>query len=92
MGPTIPSYPIEKVLRELIGDMLLAGNQHFACSKYKDPHGNRMFAGDANGDVSFQLAQARIGQNKVPLSMVLYIDCTFLKKGIPIRLIYGEYQ
>jgi hypothetical protein len=65
---------IEKVLRELIGDMLLAGKQHFAFREYKEPHGNRMFAEDANRAVSFQLAQARIGQNKVPVSIVLYID------------------
>ncbi len=51
-----------------------------------------LFVGDANGSVSFQLAQARIGQNKVPMSIVLYIDSTFLKKGIPICPIYGEYQ
>jgi hypothetical protein len=83
---------IEKVLRELIGDMLLAGKQHFAFSKYKDPYGNRMFVGDANRAVSFQLAQTRIGQNKVPVSIVLYIDGTYLRKGIPMRPIYGEYQ
>ena len=35
---------IEKVLLELIGDMLLAGKQHFAFSEYKDPHGKRKFA------------------------------------------------
>ncbi len=51
-----------------------------------------MFAGDANGAVSFQLAQARIGQNKVPVSIVLYIDSTFLKKRIALHPIYGEYQ
>ncbi len=59
---------------------------------YKDPHGNRIFAGDANSAVSFQLAQARIGQNKVPVSIVLYINCTYLRKGIPMHPIYGEYQ
>jgi hypothetical protein len=84
---------IEKVLRrELIGDMLLAGKQHFAFREYKDPHGNRMFAGDANRAVSFQLAQARIGPNNVPVSIQLYIDGTYLSKGIPMHLIYGEYQ
>ncbi len=53
-----------------------------------------MFEGGANGAVSFQLAPARIGQNKVPVSIVLYFDCTFLKKGILIHpiLVYGEYQ
>ncbi len=56
--------------------MQLAGKQHFAFREYKDPNGNRMFAGDANGAVSFQLAQARIGQNKAPVSIVLYNEST----------------
>ena len=83
---------MEKVLRELIGDMRLAGNQHYAFHEYKDPHGNRLFAGDANGSVSFQLAQIKMGPGKVPVSIVIYIDGTFLKKGIPIRPVYGEYR
>ena len=72
--------PAEKVLRELIGDLRLAGHQHFAFHEYKDPHGNRLFAGDANGSVSFHLAQIKIGNDKVPVSIVtvLYIDGTFL--------------
>ncbi len=92
LNPELFKCPIEKVLQDLIDDMRLAGKQHFASCEYKDPNGNRMFAVDANGAVSFQLAQARIGQNKVPVSIVLYIDGTFLKKGILIRPIYGEYQ
>ena len=59
-GPQNPELfmrPVEKVLRELVGDMRLAGHQHFAFHEYKDPRGNRIFAGDANGSVSFQLAQ-----------------------------------
>jgi hypothetical protein len=86
--------PAEKVLRELIGDLNLAGHQHrdFAFHQYKYPHGNRLFAGDANGSVSFQLAQIKIGIDKVPVSIVLYIDGTFLKKEIPIRPVYSEYR
>ena len=94
-GPQNPELfmrPVEKVLRELVGDMRLAGHQHFAFHEYKDPRGNRIFAGDANGSVSFQLAQMRIGPGKVPVSIVLYIDGTFLKKGIPIRPVYSEYR
>ena len=94
-GPQNPELfmrPVEKVLRELVGDMRLAGHQHFAFHEYNDPSGNRIFAGDANGSVSFQLAQMRIGPGKVPVSIVLYIDGTFLKKGIPIRPVYREYH
>jgi hypothetical protein len=82
------AWPVEKVLCELIGGLCLASHQHFAFREYKDPHGNRLFAGDANGEVSFQLAQIKIGNNKVPVSIVLYIDGKFLKKGIPIRSVY----
>jgi hypothetical protein len=74
------------VLRDLIGDLRLAGHQHFAFHEYKDPHGNRLFAGGANGSVSFQLAQIKIGIDKVPVFIVMYTDGTFLKKGIPIDL------
>jgi hypothetical protein len=84
--------PAEKVLRELIGYLRLAGHQPFAFHEYKDPHGNKLFAGDANGSLSFQLAQIKIGIDKVPVSIVLYIDGTFLRKGIPIRPIYSEYR
>jgi hypothetical protein len=63
--------PAKKVLRELIGDLSLAGHQHFAFHEYNDPHGNRLFAGDANRSVSFQLAQIKIGSDKAPVSIVL---------------------
>jgi hypothetical protein len=45
---------VDKVLRELIGAMRLAGHQHFAFHEYKDPHGSRLFAGDGKGSVSLQ--------------------------------------
>ncbi len=80
--------PAEKVLRELLSDIRLAGCQHFGFKEYLDPHGNRLFAGHSNGSVSFQLAQIRVGPGKVPVSLVIYIDATYIKKGIPIRPIY----
>ena len=42
----------------------------------------------SNGSVSFQLAQIRVGADKVPVSLVIYIDATYIKRGIPIRPIY----
>jgi hypothetical protein len=72
--------PAEKVLRGLISDLRLSGYQHFAFHEYKDPHGNRLFAGDANRSVSFQLAQIKIGTDNFPVSIVLYIDGTFLNR------------
>jgi hypothetical protein len=80
--------PAEKVLRELMADILLAGCQHFGFKEYLDPHGNRLFAGHFNGSVTFQLAQIRVGTDKVPVSLVIYIDATYIKRGILIRPIY----
>jgi hypothetical protein len=80
----------KKVLQELMADMRLAGCQHFVFHKYEDPRGNRLFSLHSNGSVSFQLAQVRIGEGKVPVSTVLYIDCTFLKRGIQIRPVYRK--
>jgi hypothetical protein len=59
--------PTEKVLRELMANMRSAGCQHFAFHEYKDPRGNRRFAGHSNGSVSFQLAQVRVGESKVSI-------------------------
>jgi hypothetical protein len=83
-------HPVEKVLCELMRDIWLAGSQHFTFKEYLDPHGNRLFARHSNGSVSFQLAQIRVGTYKVPVSLVIYIDATYIKRGIPIRPIYCE--
>jgi hypothetical protein len=44
-------HPEEKVLHELMSNIRLAGCQHFAFKEYLDPHGNRLFAGHANGSL-----------------------------------------
>ena len=41
-----------------------------------------------NGFVSYQIAQTRVAPEKGPISIVLYIDATFLKRWIPIWPIY----
>ena len=78
---------VEIVLRELLADERLEGCQHFA---FKNAKGERIIGGHANGSISFQLAQLKVGPGKVPISIVLYIDATFIKRGIPIRPIYCE--
>ena len=83
-------HPAEKVLRELMADMRLAGSQHYAFHECKDPCGNRHFAGHSNGSIPFQLAQLKVGEGKIPVSIVLYIEGTYLKKGIPIRPVYHK--
>ena len=41
-------------------------------------------------DLSFRIAQSQVGQGKVPIAIVPYIDATFIKRGIPIRPINCE--
>ena len=74
-----------------MADIQLAGNEHFGFKLYKNSLGVRIYGVDANGSLSFELAQLRIGPDKVPLSLVFYIDATFMKNGIPVRPIYGKY-
>ena len=83
---------MEKFLLELMADMRLAGCQHrdFRFQEYKDPRDNRLFAGQSNGSVSFQLAQQKVSEGKVPVFIVLYIDGTYLKKGILIQPVYHK--
>ena len=50
--------------------------------------GEREF-GASNSAVSFQLAQVRVGAYFVPVSLVIYIDSSFIKHGIPVKPIYG---
>ncbi len=82
--------PVEKILHELMADIRLAGSQHFAFHEYKDLCSNRLSAGHSNDSVSYQLAQPKDGEGKVPVSIVHYIDGTYLKKGIPIRPVYRK--
>jgi|LauGreDrversion4_2_1035121.scaffolds.fasta_scaffold647128_1 hypothetical protein len=82
---------VEVVLRELLADERLKGCQFYKFKEYKNSNGDRVLGGHANGSVSFQIAQMRVGSGKVPISIVLYIDATFIKRGIPIRPIYCKF-
>jgi hypothetical protein len=81
---------VEAVLLELLADERLEGCQHFAFKEDKSAKGEHIPGGHANGSVSFQIAQACVGPGKVLISIVLYIDATFRKCGIPIRSIYTK--
>jgi hypothetical protein len=76
--------PDMKVLWELLADERLAGLQHFAFKEYKNARGDCILAYDTNGSLSFQLAQIDTGPGKVSISIVLYINWTFIKCCIPI--------
>ncbi len=53
---------------------------------------DRVFSGGANGSVGFELAQLSVRPGTVPISIVMYIDATYIKHGIPIRPIYSEFR
>jgi hypothetical protein len=89
---TFVKRKVAKVLRELLSDERMAGRQHFGFKLSTDANGERVLGGDANGSLSFELAQFRLGPGTVPISIVLYIDATFIKHGIPIRPIYSELR
>ena len=57
---------------------------------FQGAHGEWIIACDANGSASFQLAQQRAGDNTVPISVVLYMDTSFIRSGIPVQPIYGK--
>ena len=79
---------LEDVLREVLGDDRMAGHQHFSFEMQTNDDGEREF-GASNGAVSFQIAQVRCGPDCVPVSLVIYIDGSFIKHGIPVKPIYG---
>ncbi len=89
---TFVKRKVSKVLMELLSDERMAGRQHFGFKLSTDAKGDRVFGGDANGSVSFELAQLSVGPGTVPISIVLYIDATYIKHGIPIRPIYSEFR
>ncbi len=75
---------------ELLSDERMAGSQHFGFKLSTNANGDRVWCGDANGSVSFELAQICVGPGMAPISIVIYIDATYIKHGIPIRPIYSE--
>jgi hypothetical protein len=89
---TFVKRKVSKVLMELLSDERMAGRQHFGFKLSTDAKGDRVFGGDANGSVSFELAQLSVGPGTVPISIVVYIDATYIKYGIPIRPIYSEFR
>jgi hypothetical protein len=82
---------LEKVMKNMFGDIRLEGHQHYSFQEYKNAKGQRMYACEGNGSLSFQLTQAQIGHHLVPGSIVVYIDGSFIKNAIPIRPVYGMF-
>ena len=88
---TFVKRKLEKIMRELMADVRMAGHQHFGFKLQANARGERIFACEANGSVAFQLAQLSMGPDTVPMALVAYIDGTFMKRGLGIRPIYCEY-
>jgi hypothetical protein len=53
-----------------VADERLEGCQHFAFKEYKNAKEDCILSRHANGSVSFQITQARVGPGKVPISIV----------------------
>ncbi len=48
----------------LLSDERMAGRQHFGFKLSTNADGDRVLGGDANGSVSFELAQIRVGPER----------------------------
>jgi hypothetical protein len=81
---------VAKVLMELLSDEHMAGCQNFGFKLSTNANGDRVLGSDANGSISFELAQICVGPGTVPISIVIYIDATYIKHWIPICPIYSE--
>ncbi len=79
---------LEDVLREILGDERMVGHQEFRFEVSRTEEGELQF-GASNGAVSFQLAQVLCGPDCVPVSLVICIDGSFIKHGIPVKPFYG---
>jgi hypothetical protein len=50
---------VEEVVREIMGDTRFAGHQHFNFEAAVDEDGQRLYGGEANEGVAFQIGQIR---------------------------------
>ena len=71
-------------------DAYLADFQHFSFQEYKDTKGDSILSSNASCSVTFQLAQMQVGQGTVQISIVLYIEETFIMLGNPIQPVYFD--
>ena len=80
---------LEKVLFELMADMRLAGcqNLHFTSTRTRVATD---FLQGTPTDQYLSISQIQVGEGTVQVSIVLYIDGTYLKKGIPILPVYHK--
>ncbi len=66
---------------EHLSDERVAGHTHLGFKLSTDAREDKVFVGDANGSLSFEMAHFRLGPGTVPISIVLYIVATYIKHG-----------
>lgn len=82
---------LDDVIAELLSDPRFEGHHYYQFQLYTNDTGERVF-GEANGCFSFQLHAHRIGAGTVPVSIVIFIDASFMKRKIYIRPVYGKVK
>ena len=80
---------LDDVVAELLSDPRFDGHQHFRFELHTNEAGERVF-GEANGCFSFQIQAHRIGMGTVPVSIVIFIDATFMRHKVYVRPVYGK--
>ena len=101
MGTEIRIYSYTKDLpwrvwdspfRELLSNERLAGHQHFGFKLYNNSQDSdsSVLACDANGSVTIHFNQISVGPDTGPISIVLYVNVTFIKRDIPNRPVYRK--
>ncbi len=64
---------MEDLVREIMEDIMFKGNQNFHFEMDMDELGRRLFGGEANAGVSFQIGQLR----NIQLLEPFILDCTW---------------
>ncbi len=79
------------MLGEVLDDDRMSGHQHFSFEMIVNEDGDLEF-GASYSAVSFRISQFRSGPDCVPVSLVIYIDSSFIKHwisvGISVKPIY----
>ena len=72
--------PVEKALRELMADIRLAGCQHlhFTSPRTSVALATEVLQGTPT-DQYLSISQIQVGEGTIPVSIVLYINGTYLK-------------
>jgi hypothetical protein len=76
------------IMECLISDQRFAGHQYLEFD-LRERDGCRVF-GPANGSLWWQINQERVGEDRVSLGLVIFIDESYSKKSMSCEGVYGE--